>query len=450
MSCSRPKPSRRQFLKAAAVSAAPLIVSASALGRSRLAPSERVTVGLVGCGERGMQVASDFLKDSRVQITAVCDVQDRHYRERKWGQGKELGREPARRTIEEHYAQASPGGAYRGCLASSDFREICDRSDLDAIIVATPDHWHALVALTALQKGKDVYGEKPFTHTFAEGERLVREVAARKAIYQVGSQQRSDPEFRQAVEVVRNGYLGTIQRVEVGLGTGYDQPKGDPTVATPPKGLDYDLWCGPAPVLPYMQARHHRWWRGNRAYGGGVLMDWIGHHNDIAMWGLGTDRSGPLRVETVIWTPPHTDIYNTPVDYTIRSEYPGNVIVEVSNKHTGGTKFIGTDGWLLVNRGKLKASDPRWIKPDFDRGQWKAYFSPGHARNFVDGVFTRKECICPADIGHRSVTPGHLAYVSHKVGRPLSWNATKGEIVGDAESQKLLMALPYRSPWVLE
>src|SRR3954452_10453128 len=247
MKRSCPKSSRRQFLKAAATAAAPLIVPASALGRTRRAPSERVTVGLVGCGERGMRVASDFLKDSRVQITAVCDVHDRHYRERKWGQGKELGREPARRTIEEHYAQATQGGAYRGCLALRDFREICDRSDLDAIIVATPDHWHALVALAALQKGKDVYGEKPFTHFFAEGERLVREVAARKAIFQVGSQQRSDVEFRQAVELVRNGHLGTIERVEVGLGTGYDKPMGDSTVTSPPAGLDYDLWCGPAP-----------------------------------------------------------------------------------------------------------------------------------------------------------------------------------------------------------
>jgi predicted dehydrogenase len=133
------------------VSAGPLIIPASALGRGRPAPSERVTVGLVGCGERGMQVVADFLRDSRVQITAVCDVQDRHYRERKWGQGKQLGREPAKRTIEVHYAEAANSGTYRGCLALSDFRDLCDRPDLDAIIVATPDHWHAVVALTALQ-----------------------------------------------------------------------------------------------------------------------------------------------------------------------------------------------------------------------------------------------------------------------------------------------------------
>lgn len=449
MTSSRPKTSRRQFLKTAATFAAPLIIPASALGRSGTAPNDRVTVGLVGCGERGMQVAADFLKESRAQITAVCDVHDRHYREHKWGEGKELGREPAKRTIEKHYAQATNSVTYRGCTASSDFRELCARSDLDAIIVATPDHWHALVALTALQKGKDVYCEKPVTHHFAEGQRLVREVAAQQAIFQVGSQQRSDPEFRQAVELVRNGHLGKIERVEVGLNTGYDKPRADATVTPPPEGLDYDFWCGPAPMLPYMRARHHRWWRGNRAFGGGVLMDWIGHHNDIAMWGLGTDRSGPQRLEVTVWTLPDTDVYDTPVDYTIRSEYPENVTVEISNKHKEGTKFIGKDGWLFVNRNTIKASDPRLLEKDFDRGKWKAYVSPGHAQNFVDGVLTRKECICPVDIGHRSVTPGHLAYVSHAIGRQLTWDATKGEILNDAEAQKLLTMPPYRSPWAL-
>jgi len=440
---------RRCFLKSATALAAPLILPASAIGRARLAPSERVNVGLVGCGERGMQVAKDFLKDARVQILAVCDVHDRHYREREWGKGNELGREPGRQAIESHYAATTPSGSYRGCRAYSDFREVCDRTDLDAILVATPDHWHALVALTALQKGKDVYCEKPVTHFFAEGERLVCEVAERKAIFQVGSQQRSEPEFRHAVELVRNGHLGTIQRVEVGLNTGYDKPMGDPTVTSPPAGLDYDFWCGPAPVLPYMRARHHRWWRGHRAYGGGVVMDWMGHHNDIAMWALGTERTGPLRVETVVWSRPSTDVYNTPVNYTIRSQYAGNVVVEISSQHKTGTKFIGTNGWLFVNRGKLEASEARWLKPDFDRGSWRAYFSSGHAANFIDGVLTRQECVAPAEIAHRSVTPGHLAYVSNQVGRALSWDSARGEIVNDVDAQKLLTALPYRDPWRL-
>jgi predicted dehydrogenase len=449
MPSNRSTTSRRAFLHSAAGFAAQLIVPAAVLGRGRRAPSERVTVGLVGCGERGLQVSKDFLKDSRVQITAVCDVHDRHYRERAWGKGNELGREPARRVMEAHYAAATASGSYRGCQAFADFRALCERADLDAVIVATPDHWHALVALAALRHGKDVYCEKPVTHFFAEGERLVREVATRQAIFQVGSQQRSDPEFRQAVELVRNGHLGTIQRVEVGLNTGYELPMGDPAATAPPDGLDYDLWCGPAPKLPYMRARHHRWWRGHRAFGGGVVMDWMGHHNDIAMWALGAERSGPVRVETVVWTPPKTDVYNTPVDYTIRCDYAGGEIVEISSRHRTGTKFIGTNGWLFVNRGTLEASEPRWLEPNFHRGSWRAYFSPGHAQNFIDGVLTRTECVAPAEIGHRSVTPGHLAYVSHDLHRPVRWDAARREIIDDPEAQQLLTALPYRAPWTL-
>ena len=428
-----------------------MIVPASALGRNRLAPSERVNVGIIGLGERGFQVAKEFLADARVQILAVCDVHDLHYREREWNSGKHLerGREPGRRLVEAHYATETPSGTYQGCKTYVDFREVCDRPDLDAIVVATPDHWHALAALTALQNGKDVYCEKPVTHFFAEGQRLVREVAERKAIFQVGSQQRSEPEFRQAVELVRNGHLGKIERVEVGLNSGYETPKNDATVTAPPTGLDYDLWCGPAPKLPYMKARHHRWWRGNRAFGGGVVMDWMGHHNDIAAWALNVERSGPVRVEAVNWTRPQTDVYDTPVDYTIRCQYASGAEVVIASAHTTGTKFIGTNGWLFVNRGKLQASDPRWLKPDFNRGTWKAYLSPGHVANFVDGVRTRQECVAPVEIAHHSITPGHLGYVSQQLGRALQWDAATETIVDDAAAQKVLTAMPYRGPWTL-
>ena len=156
-----------------------------------------------------------------------------------------------------------------------------------------------------------------------------------------------------------------------------------PRSAPCPNGLDYDLWCGPAPVLPYMRARHHRWWRGNRAYGGGVLMDWIGHHNDIAHWALDMDHAGPSRVEAVGWTWPQTDIYNTPVDYEIHCEYPGAIESVISTKVQGGTKWIGERGWLWVNRGKIKASDNRWLAADFARGPWKGYVSSGHVHNFL-------------------------------------------------------------------
>jgi predicted dehydrogenase len=351
--------------------------------------------------------------------------------------------------VEAHYGNAKSSGAYTGCLALADYRDLCSRADVDAVIVATPDHWHALQTLEALRQGKDVYCEKPMTHFFGEGIKVCREVALRKAVVQVGSQQRSDAHFRQGVELVRNGHLGKIKRVEVGLPAGYDVPQGDASAANLPADLDYELWCGPAPKLDYMRARHHRWWRGNRAFGGGTLMDWIGHHNDIAHWAIDADRSGPLRVEAVGWTRPQTDVYDTPVDYQIHCEYPNGVELVISSKFELGTKWIGSEGWLWINRGKIRASNSNWHQAKFDRGSWKAYVSNGHAQNFLDCVKNRSECIAPPETAHRSITPGHLGYVSNQLRRPLRWDAERQEVVADKEAQQLLLAAPYRSPWTL-
>jgi predicted dehydrogenase len=317
------------------------------------------------------------------------------------------------------------------------------------VIVATPDHWHANIDLAALKQGKDVYGEKPITHFFAEGQMVYREVAKQKAVFQVGSQQRSEFKFRQGVEIVRNGFIGRIKRVEVGLPQGYTKLMGDAMVVAPPEGLDYDFWCGPGPRLPYLRARHHRWWRGHRGYGGGSLMDFIGHHNDIAHWGLDMDHAGPERVEAVGWTHLETDSYNTPVKYEIRCQYPGGIETAIGSKFESGLKWIGESGWVKVARGNIEASDERWVDPKFDRGPWKAYVSNDHARNFLDCIKSRKECITPAETGHRSITPGHLGYVSCDLGRAVRWDAKREEIIGDAEAQTKLMAMSHRKPWQL-
>ncbi len=392
----------------------------------------------------------DFLKEKDVQVVAVCDVHQLHYRDHEWGKGEPLGRDAARKTVEDHYAKVQGTEKFSGCAALNDFRELCARKDIDAVLIATPDHWHAFNTLEALHQGKDVYCEKPVTHLFAEGQTVCRAAAEHKAVVQVGSQQRSDARFRRAVEIVRNGHLGAIQRIEVGLPPGYNKPMGSTALSPIPEHLDYDLWCGPAPKLPYMAARHHRWWRGHRAFGGGNLMDWIGHHNDIAHWGIAMEQSGPTRVEAVAWTMPATDIYNTPAHYEIHSEYPGNIQSVISSDFELGTKWIGEKGWLFVTRGKTKASDPRWEAADFDAGPWKGFVSPGHVRNFLNGVKKRQPCIAPPEIAHRSVTPGHLAYVSYAVGRPLRWNPKEEKIIADDEAQTKLMALSYRSPWTLK
>ncbi len=442
--------SRRDFLKTAAILAAPTTIPISAWGRGRRpAPSGRITMGLIGCGGRGNEVLRSFLPHADAQVVAVCDVHDKHYRDREWGKGEALGREPIRKFVESHYAADQASGKYKGCTAYKDYRELIARDDIDAVIVATPDHWHAKMTLEALKKDKDVYCEKPLTHFFAEGQMIYREVAKQKAVFQVGSQQRSELKFRQGVELVRNGHIGRVKRVEVGLPKGYTQLMGDATVLPPPEGLDYDTWCGPGPVLPYMRARHHRWWRGHRGYGGGSLMDFIGHHNDIAHWGLNVEQAGPEKVEAVGWTFLKTDLYNVPVNYEIHCEYPGQIETVISHKFPSGVKWIGENGWVKSSRGNIDASDERWTMPDFDRGSWKAYVSDDHARNFLDCVKSRKECIAPAETGHRSITPGHLGYISNDLGRALKWDAKREEIIDDKEAQKKLMAMSHRKPWEL-
>lgn len=434
---------RRRFLESAALSVAvPAFVPASARGAEQSTPaSERITIGVIGLGARGFNLIDALLNQAGAQIVMLCDVDSLHYRDRPFGQGPKYGIEGAKERVESK----SPGS--RGLAISSDFREVCGRADIDAVVVATPDHWHALCTLEALRHGKDVYCEKPLTHTFHEGQTVYREATKRGAVFQTGSQQRSDAKFRRAVELVRNGHLGDIRRIEVGLPAGYDRPQGNETIAEPPSTLDYDFWCGPAPQLPYMRARHHRWWRGHRAYGGGVLMDWIGHHNDIAHWAINADASGPQKVNAVGWTFPETDVYNTPHIYEIQCEYAGGVTTSISTNNREGVTFLGDDGWVFVTRGKLEASDPRWIENGFSPGADEVYRSDDHMANFLQCIRSRQPCIAPAETAHRSITPGHLAYVSNALGRPLAWNPTEEQVIDDPQANALLRENAYRDPW---
>lgn len=429
---------RRKFIAAgAAAVVAPTILTSS----SKAAPGERVTVGVVGLGSRGFNLIDDLLASPVAQIVAVCDVDTLHYRDQPWGKGKRFGLQAGQAYIDQKSHSKT------GVATIRDFRDICTRDDIDAIVVATPDHWHALCTFEALRNGKDVYCEKPVTHTFREGQEIYREVAKRNAIFQTGSQQRSEWQFRRAVELARNGHLGKIHSIEVGLPPGYDKPQGDTTVTEPPKHLDYDFWCGPAPLLPYMRARHHRWWRGHRAFGGGVLMDWIGHHNDIAHWALDLDNSGPVKVEAVGWTFPETEIYNTPHLYEIQCKYENGAKSSISCQNKLGTRLVGDEGWVFVTRGRIDASQPAWTDANFDPGPKKVYTSDHHMQNFLSGVLTRRECICPAETGHRSITPGHLAYVSQALGRALHWDPKTETVINDKAANELLLQDHHRDPW---
>ena len=444
-------PSRRQFVQSASTAiAAPMILPSSILGQSRISPGNRITIGAIGMGSKGIANLRNFLYQSDVQVVAVCDVHDSHYRDSKPGERPPLGREPAKQIVVNQYAKLTRSGTFKGCDAYEDYRELCARDDIDAIMVATPDHWHALCALEGLRNGKDVYGEKPITHLFAEGQALYREVEKRGAIFQVGSQQRSQTRFRIGAEIVMNGLLGEIKNLEVGLPTGHSYPVNEPSVVTKtPDGLDYDFWCGPSEKLPYIFARHHRYWRCHDAYGGGQIMDWIGHHNDIAHWGIGMDYGGPVEVEAIGWTFPQTDVYNTAVNYDIRCRYKNGITSSISDKHAIGVKWVGENGWVHISRKSMKASNPEFLRESFNRGKIKASVSNNHIRNFIECVRSRESCIAPAEVGHRSITPGHLGIVSQAVGRPLKWDPKTENIIGDEEADRLLNAVPYRKPWKL-
>ena len=427
---------RRNFIKASAAGAvaAPTIIPSTVLGKD--APSNKITLGLIGCGGQGTGDMRNLMNNAEIRTLGVCDPDKNHCDSRK-------------KMVDDKYKNTD-------CAAYTDYRELCARKDIDTIIVGTPDHWHGLATMEALRNGKDVYCEKPITHLFAEGQAVYKEAAKRKAIFQVGSQQRSDTRFRVAAEAVMNGLLGKIKEVKVGLPTG-NQTNEEGKVAQPiPANLDYDLWCGPSRMLPFHPQRLHWNWRWCLDYGGGQMMDWIGHHNDIAHWGLEMDKSGPIKVEAKKFRYPEKGMYDNPIDYEVVSEYAGGYTVTLSNRHkmgsgnrNMGTQWTGENGWIYVDRGRIEASNKDWIIERNDRGPKKAYKTRGHHRNFLDCVKSREQCICNAETGHRSATPGHIGYISDKIGRAIKWDPAKEEVIGDPEAEKLLKTLNYRGDWKL-
>jgi len=437
------QPSRRQFLKTGGIVAlgVPAIIPSTVFGQAgRPATSSRITVGLIGCGARGVGVMNSFLNEPSVQVVAVCDPYKLHYRGLE--DGRALGRQPAAEAVGKKYGT-------KPCDSYADYRQLCARRDIDAVIIATPDHWHAVQAFEALRNGKDIYCEKPVTHFFAEGQALYREVAKQKAIFQTGSQQRSAGVFHRAVELVRNGFIGKMKEVQVGLPKGPTKIRGIATEEDRSSREDYQIWTGPAPMLPYVHARHHQMWRVHLAYGGGQLMDWIGHHNDIAHWVLGEDQGGPTRVKAknFSWSP--VSVYKAPVDYEVHCEYAGGIRSSIGTHNRMGARFIGEDGWVYVNRGKLDASNRDWLKAGFVPGEFKAYKSTHHVRNFLECIRSRKPPICPAETSHRSITPGHLGYISEALGRALKWNPKTEQVIGDSEANELLNKMHHRKPWTL-
>jgi predicted dehydrogenase len=438
--------SRRQVLKfAAAAVAAPLVVPGRVLGED--APSKQITLGAIGVGWMGEGNLGSFLGCNDCRVLAIADLDQTHL-------------QSAVKRVNERYSN-------QDCKGYKDFRELIARGDIDAVCISTPDHWHSIPAVTAAGAKKDIYCEKPLSHTFAEGLAMVKAVQENGRIWQTGSWQRSVPDFRRAVLLVQNGYIGKVKRLEVGLpsghadfgGTGNQRPDCDP-----PPEVDYDFWIGPARMMPFNPCRFHKNWRWNYNTGGGQLMDWIGHHCDIGHWGLANpkygccpdDQIGPLELSATAEFPAKDAVWNTATKYRIQCKYPNDVEVVIAGGHgdiQGGAKWIGENGWVSVDRGRFDASTADWKKEIRERekkGDLEAplYDSPGHQREFLDSIKTRKRTQTPIEIAHRSQTPGHLGYIASLVGRTLKWDAAKQEIVGDDEATKLL-SKQMRAPWHL-
>jgi len=377
-------------------------------------------------------------------------------------------------TVNDHYGN-------KDCASYHDFREMLARPDLDAVMIAIPDHWHALVATEAARRKLDIYGEKPLAKTIAEQQAIVKAVQENKIIWQTGSWQRSQPTFHKAAEIVRNGLIGEVTRVEVGLPSGHtdfkrtrpelveklaalkinDLAKITPgtdawkiAVTPPPPELDYETWIGPSKMEEYIKQRVHMNWRWNYNTGGGQLLDWIGHHCDIAHWGLDFDNDGPSEIEGHGDFPAPDALWNTCTKYRIELKYPRNITMTIAGGHgdiKSGTKWIGTQGWVWVDRGGFEASNPEWIKgkslPEELR-KVKLYESPGHWRNFLDCVKSRQPTIAPVETAHHSAIPGHLGLISMLTGRKLRWDVKRETILDDAAASGLLTR-PYRAPWQL-
>ncbi|MHC4253015.1 MAG: Gfo/Idh/MocA family protein, partial [Planctomycetota bacterium] len=341
---------RRDFLKQAAVAGSaavfPTVLPSSALGAD--APSNNVTMGFIGVGNQGTGELGGFLRDNRVRVLAVCDPN----RESPgyWG-GRVGGRENARKKVNGRYGN-------NDCAAYEDFRELLARDDIDAVHVATPDHWHALVVTAAARAGKDIYGQKPLAQTIVEGRTMSDTVRHYGRIFQTGSQQRSDWNFRRACELVQNGRIGKLHTVYVNLPGGWCTASrdGGKTKTVPvPDGFNYDLWLGPAPAAPYCPARCHVNWRGIYDYGGGQITDWGAHHIDCAQWGMGTQYTGPVAIRNATAEFGRHALYNTPGRYRFEAHYANGVKLIVQSRG-GGVKWEGSDGWVQANRGRHSAS----------------------------------------------------------------------------------------------
>ncbi len=400
-------------------------------------PSDLIRIGVIGTGGQGNGNINAIMK----HCVAVCDVDQKHLASTKARVEKANGTKVA---------------------AFGDYRKLLEHPGIDAVLIATPDHWHTLPAAHAMMAGKDVYCEKPLTLTIEEGKALVAIARQNKRVFQTGSQQRSDAKFLKGCEYVRNGRIGKIKRILVGLpGVNYLDRAKPPVVpdSAPPPELDYNFWLGPAPWRPYNKNHVHYLFRFFWDYSGGQMTNWGAHHLDIAQWGLGMDDSGPVEIEgTGEFN--QEKLYETPTKFHVTYKYANGTIMECDSGHGMykiGTRFEGEKGTIYVNRGvlkfdpeeieeePLKATDIR-LYPDFEK--YRHIHGSAHHANWLDCIKTRKLPICDVAVGYRSASVCHLGNVAVTTGKKIKWDPVKQAVAGEKVTGKQL-AYDYRAPWKL-
>jgi myo-inositol 2-dehydrogenase / D-chiro-inositol 1-dehydrogenase len=441
---------RRQFLRGALASAAgsallPAIVPASVFGQN--APSGKIQVAQIGCGRIAREMdLPGILKHDVARIVAVCDLDSRRMQQ-------------AKQFVEGYYARKSGSQKPLEVKTYGDFRELVKDPSIDAVAISTPDHWHAEPLIRAALAGKDVYVQKPFAMTIAEGRAVSNLLRERKRAFQIGSQQRSDtpwPQFRRACELVRNGRVGRLHTVRIGLPT---DPSGPDEPEMPvPANLNYDMWLGSTPLVPYTEKRVHPQnsydrpgWLRIEAYSLGMITGWGSHHIDIAHWGMDTELTGPIEIEGRAEFPKQ-GLWNVHGPYHIEAKYANGVTVIIDDKFPNGVRFEGSEGWVFCSRGgarvtasdpanlegqSIAASDPKVLESKTGPNETHLYASPDHHLDWLRSIQSRKPAATSPEQAHRSTTACDLAWIAMKLGRKLRWDPAKEAFLDDAQANAM-------------
>jgi len=444
-----PRFTRRDFLRSSAVLATaalggPFIVPGSVFGQN--APSKRINLGIIGCGNQSTVDIPEWLKNDDCQIVAVCDVNraSHGYREEK----QFLGREPQRDFVNRFYARKTGQDSFKGCDACADFREVLAREDVDAVAIITPDHWHAIQTIMASKAGKDIYCQKPLSLTVRDGQEMIKAVRKHNRILQCGSQWRSTAHIRQACELIRNGRLGKLQRVESYVAPNNFAGPGPGWKEMPvPDSFDYDSWLGPAPKAPYHKDRCFYRFRFILDYSGGQITNFGHHSNGVVRWAVGDDTF-PVEFEDQgsEW-PDKGDLFTTATKVAFRARFPSGVELVCKTDERGfGARFEGSDGWLEIGSGKFDTNPASLKDAAIGGNDQRLYVSGNHYRNFLDCVKSRKEPVEPVETGHRTSMLCHLGNIAMLLKRKIKFDPKTEQIIGDDEASKML-SRPLRAPW---